>query len=138
VTGGAERILLVEDEDTLRTVTARMLREHGYEVVTACDGVDAAEVLERIEEPVDLVLTDVVMPRASGPSVVRDLRADGTWRGPVLFMSGYAPGQGDGSPIGSDAGSAPVALEPGERVLAKPFTEEALLAAVREVLDERR
>jgi PAS domain S-box-containing protein len=122
VRGGAERILLVEDEDTLRVVTARMLREHGYEVVTACDGLDAIEVYDRLDTDVDLVLTDVVMPRASGPNFVQDLRGRDRWKGKVLFMSGYAA---TSSNLQED------------RILGKPFTEEALLAAVREVLDVR-
>jgi CheY-like chemotaxis protein len=125
VGGGTERILLVEDEDTLRTVTARMLREHGYEVVTACDGQDALEVYDRIDpdREVDLVLSDVVMPRTSGPAFVQQLRERERWKGKVLFMSGYA--------------DTTTNLEE-DRILGKPFSEEALLGAVREMLDERR
>jgi PAS domain S-box-containing protein len=116
--GGHERILLVEDEEPLRAGTARLLREHGYDVVVASDGIDALALFEREKDSVKLVLTDVAMPRMRGDEFAAKLaerRADV----PVIFMSGY------------DSGGTPLT----GRLLAKPVQQETLLRTVREVLD---
>lgn len=65
---GAPRILLVEDDPSLRAVFVNFLRHAGYEVVEAQDGADALAVLDREPAPVDLVVTDVVMPHTGGPA----------------------------------------------------------------------
>jgi PAS domain S-box-containing protein len=115
--GGNERILLVEDEKALRIATARILAGHGYEVIAASDGVEALEFFE--EEPdIDVVVTDIAMPRMRGDELARLITA----RRPgarVIMMTGYD--SGDGSTAG--------------RLLAKPVGEEELLRAIREVVD---
>jgi PAS domain S-box-containing protein len=118
--GGGERILLVEDEAALRVVTERILTAHGYDVIPAVDGLDALEVFERVGRAVDLVLSDVAMPRMRGDEMAHLLAQ----RAPALrfvFMSGYD----SKSEIHDD------------RLLAKPVSEDELLRAIREVLDER-
>jgi CheY-like chemotaxis protein len=117
---GTERIVVVEDEEWLRRVVARMLGEHGYDVIEAADGTAALLAIEEAGGSVDLVLTDVTMPGMSGPEVVQELRARYDRTVPVLFMSGYASASAD--------------LR-GEPLLSKPFTEQELFEAVRSVLD---
>lgn len=116
--GGHERILLVEDEEPLRAGTARLLRSYGYDLLVACNGAEALEVFERAEAAIDLVLTDVAMPRMRGDEFASVL----TQRGhqvPVIFMSGY---DSSGTPVEGI-------------LLPKPVGEEALLGTIREVLD---
>jgi CheY-like chemotaxis protein len=116
--GGNERILLVEDEAPLRVATARLLASKGYQVLVAGDGVEALEVLDRADGRIDVVVTDLAMPRMGGTELARllDIR-DATL--PVILLSGYDSGE-----AGSNV-----------RVLAKPVSEERLLVALREVFD---
>ncbi|MFW6331110.1 MAG: ATP-binding protein, partial [Gemmatimonadota bacterium] len=123
VPGAGETVLLVEDEDRLRALTARSLRERGYLVLSAASGEHAIRMAELYREPIDLLVTDVVMPGLSGPALHRELE-ERRGRLPVLFASGY-PGE-ELSRLGVGT----------ERLLAKPFTGAALASAVREVLDE--
>ncbi len=120
---GSETILLVEDEAPVRDLTRRCLLQRGYSVIPACNAEDALEVLARHSGRVDLLLTDVVMPGASGPELARRLTADRPDLH-VLFVSGYP----DDSP---EAGM----LEPGIAFLQKPFTADTLARKVRAVLD---
>jgi PAS domain S-box-containing protein len=115
---GSERILLVEDEDPLREATARLLRARGYDVLTAGDGIEALDVMDREDRPMDLVVTDVAMPRLRGDELAERLAVIAP-EVPVLFVSGY------------DSGEAPQV----GRLLPKPVAEQDLLRAVREVLD---
>jgi two-component system cell cycle sensor histidine kinase/response regulator CckA len=86
---GRGRILLVEDEDGVRSIAASQLRSRGYEVEEACDGEEAMEILEGQPGSFDLVVSDVVMPGMDGPTLIREARGLlGTAK--VLFMSGYA------------------------------------------------
>ena len=88
---GSGTILLVEDEHMVRTVTERGLTRHGYKVMSASNGEDALELLAG-GEPVDLLISDVVMPVMDGPTMVREARKK--WPDlPILFMSGYAEEQ---------------------------------------------
>jgi CheY-like chemotaxis protein len=121
--GGSGTILLTEDEDSLRELTAEFLREAGYHVLLARDGAEAYEIAREYEGAIDLLLTDVVMPRMNGPALAEQLHhlRPAT---PVLFISGYS-----GEPY-----DTPHALGPGSQVLAKPFRREQLLQAVREVM----
>jgi signal transduction histidine kinase len=118
ILGGVERILLVDDEAALRAGMARLLGESGYDVITAADGLEALELYEGDERGIDLVLTDVTMPRMRGDALAAALDARDA-QVPVIFMSGYASG---GAPtIG--------------RLLPKPVPEDVLLKTIREVLD---
>ncbi|MFW5659829.1 MAG: ATP-binding protein, partial [Oceanicaulis sp.] len=86
---GHGRILLVEDEDAVRAIAAKTLVRRGYEVVEACDGEEALEILEDNPESFDLLISDVVMPGLDGPSLLKKGRKYlGAAR--VVFISGYA------------------------------------------------
>jgi len=120
---GWETVLLVEDEDAVRTLAREVLRRHGYVVLEARHGVDALRIAERHTDPIHLVITDLVMPHMSG----RDLAARLTAARPeikVLFMSGYT----DHAVMHSD-------LTPGAEFLQKPFTPENFARKVRSVLE---
>jgi PAS domain S-box-containing protein len=121
--GGRETILVVEDEDALREVTRRILARHGYVVLPADSGVEAIALAEQHNGPIDLLLSDVIMPKMQGKAVADEI----TKRRPdarVLFMSGYAqPVLGDEVTNGNF------------RLIEKPFDEATLLRTVREVLD---
>ncbi len=116
-------VLVVEDEAPLRDVTRRILERSGYAVLTAAAG-DAAIALTRSHEgPIDLLLTDVIMPRMLGREVAAAIAAlrPGIR---VVFMSGYAR-----SALSNDS------LQPGVMLLEKPFSEEELIQLVRRALD---
>ncbi|HTY40930.1 MAG TPA: PAS domain S-box protein [Thermoanaerobaculia bacterium] len=123
---GSETILLVEDEDAVRSLTRRCLETAGYTVLPAANAEEALAVAARLEGRLDLLLTDVVMPGASGPELSRRLleRRPGTR---VLYVSGYT----DASMVSH------VAIDAGASFLQKPFTPETLARKVREVLDAR-
>jgi two-component system cell cycle sensor histidine kinase/response regulator CckA len=120
---GQGTILLVEDEDGLRSLNARGLRSRGYTVIEAANGVEAIEVLEEQDGKIDLVVSDVVMPEMDGPTLLKELRV----RNPtlkVIFVSGYAEDAFEKS------------LPAGEQFafLPKPFTLALLVAQVKETI----
>ncbi len=120
---GSERILLVEDDAQVRRMTCRMLQRLGYEVLDAADGEAALALFDQQEVPVQLLLTDVVMPQLNG----RQLRDLLTERSPgirTLFISGYT------EEVIAHHGVPPGGVE----LLLKPFTVETLARRVREVL----
>jgi signal transduction histidine kinase/ActR/RegA family two-component response regulator len=123
--GGKETILLVEDEEAVRSLARRALEVKGYNVMEAGDGVAALTVCQRCLRSIDIVVTDVVMPRLSGVDLVNRLR---TVRPQlkVLYVSGYT----DSTVVrhGVEAGEA--------NYLQKPFTPDQLTRKVRDVLDE--
>ena len=122
---GRETLLLVEDEPLILRMAKRVLSELGYTVLSAADGFEALEVLNRYAGTVQLLITDVVMPRMSGrelASRVTALRPDIR----VLYSSGYAADE-----IGEDG-----VLGEGINFLAKPYVPSRLADAVREVLDK--
>ncbi|GAB5459813.1 MAG: cell cycle histidine kinase CckA [Henriciella sp.] len=86
---GRGRILLVEDEDGVRSIAASQLRSRGYEVEEACDGEEALEILEVEPGAFDLIVSDVVMPGMDGPTLISEAK-DLLGKAKVLFMSGYA------------------------------------------------
>ncbi len=86
---GRGRILLIEDEDGVRSIAATHLRSCGYTVEEACDGEDAFDILKESPGAFDLVISDVVMPGMDGPSLIREAR-DLLGRARVIFISGYA------------------------------------------------
>jgi signal transduction histidine kinase len=121
---GAETVLLVEDEEGVRALGARILERHGYTVLEARNGRDALAVVAQHAGQIDLLLTDVVMPEMGGKQLAEALLArDSALR--VLFISGYT--DGDISRRGE--------LDPCTAFLQKPFTARGLLGRVREVLD---
>jgi signal transduction histidine kinase/CheY-like chemotaxis protein len=123
---GSEKILLVEDEDAVRSVAARVLLNQGYTVIQARNGQEALALLEDLGETVDLILTDVVMPDLSGPALAEQLRR--RWPGlKLVYMSGYALGDK----------LLPDTDEIADSFLEKPFSSESLIQKVREVLDAR-
>jgi hypothetical protein len=124
--GEGETILVVEDEAVVRDVACRILGEHGYEVVLANDAAAALRICVDPDRPVDLLLTDVVMPGLSGPELVEQFQTlrPGT---PALLMSGY-PGD---FLVPSSGGTD------GTEVVGKPFTATVLLDKVRNALSQK-
>jgi two-component system, cell cycle sensor histidine kinase and response regulator CckA len=121
---GRESILLVEDEPSVRALARRMLERHGYTVVEAEDGASALEIARERDGTLDLVVTDLVMPRLSGRELAERLRAEHPGLR-YLFMSGYT----------DDDIVRRGLSRPGMAFLSKPFTMAELLQAVRKVLD---
>src|SRR5213080_4432780 len=123
---GSETVLLVEDEAMVRTLARKALEAHGYRVLEAGAAPAALELSERHVGPINLLLTDVVMPGMSGRELAhRLLQGRGTLR--VLFMSGYT----------DDAVLRHGVLEEGMAYLQKPFTPDKLARKVREVIEAR-
>ncbi|MGB9067619.1 MAG: ATP-binding protein [Candidatus Acidiferrales bacterium] len=123
---GNETILLAEDESSLRTLTRNTLELCGYKVLEAKDGLEALEVSERFKGPIDLLLTDMVMPGMGGRQLAQELAR----RRPEIrlaYMSGYT-----GQAVGSQG-----PVDPGSVFLLKPFTRELLTRKIREALDRR-
>ncbi len=124
--GGQETILLVEDEAALRELARRLLTGAGYRVISASSGAEALEAAERHEQPIELLLTDVIMPQMHG----QELAVEIARRRPstkVLFMSGFA------EPFLGSRGQ----LQEGVTVIEKPFSATTLLAKVRQTLGAR-
>ena len=121
---GTETILLVEDEDQVRTVARAILQRHGYHVVEMRTAGEALAYCQGRADPIDLLVTDVVMPQMSGPELARRL-PDVRPTLKVLCMSGYT----DDAIVRHGVMQADIAF------LQKPFTTESLTYKVREVLD---
>ena len=122
---GRETILVAEDEDTLREMVVQVLKIQGYTVLEAASGRDALEVWEQTSRPVDLLLTDMVMP---GGIMGGDLAERLSRQCPglkVIYTSGYSPGM-----AGKDA-----SLLEGRNFLPKPYSIGKLAQFVRECLD---
>ncbi len=122
--GGGELILAVEDEPALRDVTYRILSAAGYHVLIAEDGPSALRLADQHPEPIDLLLTDVVMPAMLGKELAERLTATRP-ETRVLYMSGYA------QPVLASQGT----LDHDITLLEKPFTKPQLLTAVRNSLN---
>ncbi|MCZ7525320.1 MAG: PAS domain S-box protein [Acidimicrobiia bacterium] len=120
--GRSERVLVVEDDVAVRALVRQVLERHGFRVLVAADGDEAERIARR--EPVDLLVSDVVLPGRRGPELAEALRARRPGL-PVVLMSGYL-GEAAGLPedLASDGG-----------LLAKPFRPEELVARVLEALD---
>jgi PAS domain S-box-containing protein len=122
--GGSETVLVVEDEEAVRSFVCRVLAQQGYTILEARQGTEALAVAERCAPTIDLVLTDVVMPEMGGPELVRRLN-DLIPGVPVIYMSGYTE---------SDK-LQPELRESDIPLLQKPFSTDGLALRVREVLD---
>ena len=120
---GRKTILVVEDAESFRLLVRELLEEAGFAVIDAA-GPDAALALLESAPAIDLVLTDIVMPKVSGPEFVKRL-ATIQPRARVVFMSGYSD-----NPMGGVT-----ALGPGAHFVQKPFTMDELMAAIRQALD---
>jgi CheY-like chemotaxis protein len=116
-------ILLAEDDEIMRSLTRQLLEEHGYAVVEADDGKSALEWVKAHPEPIDLLLTDVVMRRMSGPELVDRLKTSHP-NLKVVYMSGYT-----GELIAERE-----VLQRGITLLEKPFTRTALLNTIHATL----
>jgi PAS domain S-box-containing protein len=124
---GGETILLAEDEDGVRDAARRILAAQGYTVLEAFDGAEALTLAAGHGGAIDLLVTDVVMPRKTGPQVAAELLAHRPEL-KVLYMSGHA-----------DEAIMPLALAGADTAFVqKPFTHDRLAAAVRELLDRER
>jgi PAS domain S-box-containing protein len=115
-------ILIAEDNEGVRALTVRLLADAGYKVYEGSDGMDALETLKQLPEPVDLLISDVMMPRMNGSELVQHFHRlqPGT---PVLLMSGYM-----------DEDTVRRSFSEPDAVLAKPFTADALFGRVRDLI----
>jgi len=122
--GGCERVLVLEDDPAVRNFSVRALQRAGYVVDVAESGEQALGIAEHALAPIDMLVTDVVMPRLSGPEVAR--RLSGRYPAlKVLYVSGYAP----------ETVFPEGRVEDGASFLAKPYTTSMLLSKVRDLLD---
>jgi DNA-binding NtrC family response regulator len=124
---GSETILLVEDEEDLRELTAKILRGSGYTVFEASDGQKALQLAGNYRQDMHLLLTDVIMPGTSGSELAANLKV---YRPDmkVVYMSGYT-----GNLIASHG-----VIDTDSTLLEKPFSKQVLLEHVRAALDARR
>jgi PAS domain S-box-containing protein len=120
---GTETILLIEDEAGVRVLARRILQWHGYTVLAAADGAEALKLADAHRGPLDLLLTDVVMPDLSGPRIAAQLQ-ERFPRLKVLFMSGYT----DDAVVRHGLSQTAIAL------IQKPYTPLGLAQKVRQVL----
>jgi two-component system cell cycle sensor histidine kinase/response regulator CckA len=121
---GTETILLVEDEDSVRDFTEKLLVQQGYRVVAAREGTEALEKIQALNAPVDLLMTDVVMPNMDGHDLAS--RVSQKYQGiKVLYMSGYS------NTFIARRGM----VNPGKAFLQKPFSVESLSVKVRDIID---
>ena len=121
---GKETILLIDDEDIVRRLAARMLSTLGYTILEAATGEKAVELCQQHKETIHLVLTDVVMPQISGPKLVEQLRKIRN-DSKIIYTTGYT------EDMVTQHGSS----ESETHVLLKPYTRESLSQKVRHVLD---
>jgi CheY-like chemotaxis protein len=117
-------VLVVEDEQDLRSLVANVLTEYGYKVVTAANGTKAIALIAKMDAPPDLLLTDVVMPGMSGPMLADQLLAKFSGAR-VLFMSGYDERQVVQRYV----------VEKGFALITKPFQLHNLCAAVKRAME---
>jgi PAS domain S-box-containing protein len=120
---GPETILLVEDDDEVRQVATRILRNNGYHVLEATNGAEALRMCEAQPEPVDLIVTDLVMPGMGGSELAAKVRETQP-NARILFTSGYT----------EDAVVRRSFMNPGEAFIEKPFTPASLSKKAREML----
>ncbi len=125
--GGSETILIVEDDSSLRNFAQRVLLSYGYRILNAENGEDALRVCKEHDGQIDLMITDVVMPKMGGRDAAKRLHPLYPQM-KVVYMSGYT----DNAIVHHGV------LEPGLNFLEKPFTAKNLARKVREVLNENR
>ncbi|MEM9478657.1 MAG: response regulator [Verrucomicrobiota bacterium] len=123
--GSGETILVVEDERMVRDLVTRSLSYLGYKVIDAENGEEGLEVARDRHEDIDLIFTDIVMPRMSGPEMVQRLQEEHEDM-PVLFTTGFT----DNKRLLQDG-----EIREGVNLLPKPYTTRVLASRIREVLD---
>jgi two-component system, cell cycle sensor histidine kinase and response regulator CckA len=123
---GSETVLLIEDDGSLRHVVCEILEGAGYTVLVADGGAKALQIADEYTGPIQLIVTDVIMPGFSGRHAAQKIKSARA-EVEILFISGYT----------SEAIAKHGVLEAGARFLSKPFTTEDLLRKVRDVLDGR-
>ncbi len=123
--GGSETILLVEDEDVVRDLAHRVLEKYGYTVLEASQGEDALRICQQFQGEIHLLITDVIMPKISGPELAKQLRPIRPQM-KLLYVSGYT----DSSIVHHGV------MDEGVPFLQKPFTPQVLLRKVRQVLEQ--
>ncbi|MCI0531596.1 MAG: response regulator [candidate division Zixibacteria bacterium] len=123
---GSETLLLVEDEEELRLLAMDLLVKQGYKVLDACNGLEAISVCQSYSDPIDLIITDMVMPKMGGMALTENLK---TLRPgiKVLYISGYT----------DDLAEQQRLANTGVAFLQKPFTPSALACKIREVLEQK-
>ena len=126
-TGGHEKILVVEDEASILATAVNVLRKNGYQVTQAGSAEEAMDVLGQMDDGLDLLLTDVILPGKSGRELADEVARIHPDTG-ILFTSGYT----------DDVIARHGILEPGVNFLEKPYSLTGLLSSVREVLDAAR
>lgn len=122
---GSSTILLVEDEDAVRLFSARALRSKGYKVIEAMNGEAALEYMQSNAEPIDLVISDVIMPNMDGPTFINEMNKFKKNQ-KVLFISGYT----------EDTFYNRIKNEKQIQFLPKPFSLVELATRVKEILNE--
>jgi two-component system cell cycle sensor histidine kinase/response regulator CckA len=122
---GIGTVLLVEDEDAVRLFGARALRNKGYKVLEARSGEAALEIISTTKDPIDLLITDVVMPRMDGPTLIKEVRSKQP-NMKVIFISGYA----------EDNFRRRLDENAEIHFLPKPFSLKQLAGKVKEVMRE--
>jgi two-component system cell cycle sensor histidine kinase/response regulator CckA len=125
--GSGATVLLVEDEESVRTLVEKVLERKGYRVLLAGNGREALELAAAYDDEIDLLITDVVMPEVGGRELARRIELDRPGIR-ILYMSGYS----------EEAVAQHGVLEPGTDFLEKPFTPEVLIERVRLILDGGR
>ena len=123
---GAETVLLVEDESSLRDVLGETLEANGYRVLTARDGAEAFQIADAHAGPIQLLVTDVIMPGMTGRDVVERVTPTRPEM-KVLYISGYT----------DEAIKRHGVISRGSAFLSKPFAAGAFLLKIRQVLDGR-
>ena len=121
---GARLILVVEDEPAMREVTRRILSRNGYHVLAAASGREAMELAASQPGDIDMLLTDVVMPRMLGREAAERIGALQPRRRRCSFMSGYTQGLLDTQGV----------VKPGVNLIEKPFSAAQLLAVLRQII----
>ena len=120
---GVGTILLVEDEDAVRMFSTRALRDKGYRVIEASNGESALEYIKKEKDNIDLVITDVVMPKMDGPTLLKNIRLHSA-KVKVIFISGYT----------EDNFQEAIANDSKVFFLPKPFNLKELAQKVKEVM----
>lgn len=124
---GAQTILIVDDDEEVRNVATRILRQNGYKVIEAANGAEALRVCDEENTAVDLIVTDIVMPEMGGPEFAERLRETQP-DARILFTSGYT----------ENAATRQNFLDPDEAFIEKPFTPASLALKARQVLDSTK